>query len=207
MLWCRRQTYFLSCWFIYVTPAFMDANIFLIQCQSQTYAIQGGNISPGIASPGPPDRFSESKDFYFYKACTSRAETQMCSKTSGDITSEGAQIIVTPSASSPTLEFWLYLCVRAAPGWSSGAAERGLKCHIYRCLLLAFADISQIFHLQEREKRKGKTHISFSERKNGVMRCAFPMYPNYILKEPFKRHFKKLSKDHWSHGTEYFLSK
>lgn len=39
--------------------------------------------------------------FYFYKVCTSRAETQKCSKTSGDITSEGAQIIVMPSASNP----------------------------------------------------------------------------------------------------------
>lgn len=145
--------------------------------------------------------------FYFYKVCTSRAETQKCSKTSGDITSEGAQIIVTPIASNPTPEFWLYLCVRAAPGGSSGAAEQGLKCHIYRCLLLALADISQIFHLQERAKRKGKIHISFSERKKGVMRCAFPMYPNYTLKEPLKRHFKKLSKGHWSHETGYFLSK
>lgn len=143
--------------------------------------------------------------FTFIKSAPAGLKTQMCSKTSWDITSEGAQIIV--SASNPSLEFWLYLCVRAAPGWASGAAEQGLKCHIYRCLLLALADISQIFHLQEREKRKGKRHIWFSERKKGVMRCAFPMYPNYTLKEPFKRHFKKLSKDHWSHETEYFLSK
>lgn len=142
-----------------------------------------------------------------FKVCTSRAETQMCSKTSGDITSEEAQIIATHSACNPSPELWLYLCVRAAPGWSSGAAEQGLKCHIYKCLLLALADTSQIFHLQEREKRKGKIHISFSERKNDVMRCTFPMYPNYILKEPFKRHFEKLSKDHWSHETGYFLSK
>lgn len=56
------------------------------------------------------------KAFYSHKVCTSRAETQMCSKTSGDTTSEGAQMIVNPSASNPTLEFRLYLCVRAAPG-------------------------------------------------------------------------------------------
>lgn len=84
------------------------------------------------------------------------------------------KIIVTPNATNPAPEFLLYLCARASPGWSSGAAEQEVKCHIYRRLLQVLADISQIFHLQEREKEKEKNlhSIFWQEEMRDEMRIS-----------------------------------
>lgn len=130
------------------------------------------------------------KAFYSYKVCATGPETHCVRKLLRTSPQREHKIIVTPSATNPTPEFLLYLCVRASPGWSLGAEEQGVKCHIYRCLLLALADISQIFRLQEREKEKENYTFHFLRGRNvwwdAHFQCILIIYWRNLLKDTLK---------------------
>lgn len=147
------------------------------------------------------------KAFYFHKVCTTGPGTHCARQLLKTSPQREHKIIVTPSATnSQSWVFTIPLCESFSRmilrRWRTG----GEMSYLYMSITGTCWHLPNIPSAEER-KRKGKTYSSFSESKKCVMRCAFPMYPNYILKGPFKRHFKKLSKDYWSHEAGYFLSK
>lgn len=173
-----------------MTPAFTDVNILLYRVSvTDMRYVERKHVSWNCFTKSLL-QIQGVRRLLTFITCTTRPETHCVQKLLKTSPQREHKIIVTPSAANPSPEFLLYLCVRASPGWPLGAEEQGVECHIYRCLLLALADISQIFHLQEREKEKEKYTFCFLRERNAWwdahFQCILIIYWRNLLKDTLK---------------------